>query len=381
MAQKLLPTQHAPAERADLKPLKAQVSIFMEYPLLIKGLDAVAVSVLVMNSHRQIVFANKAFLNMIGAADIKSIHGMRVGEALGCIHATESEGGCGTTEFCRGCGAVNAILSSLNGEESVQECRISANGELKTLDLRVMTSPLTQNDQKFTVFSILDIADEKRKEVLERVFLHDLMNTAGGLLGFSKLLVGASGEKQDLYSKMIYELSEQLVDEINEQRQLIQAESNHLVVQPTQINSRGVLERVKYLYMNHDVARDKTILIDTDTADISFYSDYTLLSRIIGNMTKNALEAISGGKTVTLGCTKMKDAIRFSVHNPGEVPPKAQLQIFKRSFSTKGSGRGLGTYSIKLLSEQYLKGKVGFTSTAEEGTTFFGIYPDNLSAD
>jgi sensor histidine kinase regulating citrate/malate metabolism len=48
-----------------------------------------------------------------------------------------------------------------------------------------------------------------------------------------------------------------------------------------------------------------------------------------------------------------------------------QLQLFQRSFSTKGKGRGLGTYSIKLLTENYLKGKVRFETRRESGTTFF----------
>ena len=47
-----------------------------------------------------------------------------------------------------------------------------------------------------------------------------------------------------------------------------------------------------------------------------------------------------------------------------------QLQIFQRSFSTKGLTRGLGTYSVKLLTENYLKGKVSFMSNALEGTVF-----------
>jgi signal transduction histidine kinase len=55
-----------------------------------------------------------------------------------------------------------------------------------------------------------------------------------------------------------------------------------------------------------------------------------------------------------------------------------QLQIFKRSYSTKGSGRGLGTYSIKLLGEKFLKGKVWFESEIEKGTTFYFEIPLTL---
>ena len=206
----------------------------------VQGLYSVAISVLIMNSQRQIIYTNKAFNNMIRGGNNETIHGLRIGEALECIHSNESEGGCGTTEFCRECGAVNAILCGLEGEVDVQECRISAFHK-KVFDLSVMAAPLIHNDHKFTICSIRDIADEKRKEVLERIFLHDVMNTAGGLLGFSKLLMGASEELLELYSKMIYDLTDKMVDEINAQRQLIQAETNRLEVRPAQINTLMIL--------------------------------------------------------------------------------------------------------------------------------------------
>lgn len=60
------------------------------------------------------------------------------------------------------------------------------------------------------------------------------------------------------------------------------------------------------------------------------------------------------------------------------MPYDVQLQVFQRSFSTKGIGRGLGTYSIRLLSERYLSGRVSFTSTPEAGTTFYAWYPLEL---
>ncbi|MGO9255131.1 MAG: hypothetical protein ACLQU1_02335 [Bryobacteraceae bacterium] len=57
------------------------------------------------------------------------------------------------------------------------------------------------------------------------------------------------------------------------------------------------------------------------------------------------------------------------------MPAKVRLQVFQRSFSTKGMGRGLGTYSIKFLTERYLQGQVSFGSVEGEGTTFMACYP------
>jgi signal transduction histidine kinase len=62
--------------------------------------------------------------------------------------------------------------------------------------------------------------------------------------------------------------------------------------------------------------------------------------------------------------------VEFSVENPGQIPPDIGARLFHRSFSTKGSGRGLGTYSVKLFTERYLGGKVSFHSSPEGGTVF-----------
>ena len=61
----------------------------------------------------------------------------------------------------------------------------------------------------------------------------------------------------------------------------------------------------------------------------------------------------------------------WDVWNSGVIPSNIQNRIFQRHFSTKASvGRGLGTFSMKLFGEKYLKGKVSFLSSVEKGTTF-----------
>jgi sensor histidine kinase regulating citrate/malate metabolism len=73
---------------------------------------------------------------------------------------------------------------------------------------------------------------------------------------------------------------------------------------------------------------------------------------------------------VTLGWSERDGGIEFAVHNPTVMPEEVQLQLFQRSFTTKGVGRGIGTYSMKLLGETYLAGRVAFDSHPETGTTF-----------
>jgi sensor histidine kinase regulating citrate/malate metabolism len=62
----------------------------------------------------------------------------------------------------------------------------------------------------------------------------------------------------------------------------------------------------------------------------------------------------------------------FSVWNAEVISPPIASRIFQRNFSTKEEpGRGLGTFSMKLIGEQLLGGRVYFESTSTSGTTFF----------
>jgi signal transduction histidine kinase len=374
MSEEILFTEFAPAERAAVSLVEADARFFADKELVSKLFNAVPDVFLVLNEQRQIVFANRAMLDLIGVKDSDTVNGLRPGEVLDCVHAFENPGGCGTSEFCKTCGAVLAILSSLRGKEAVQECRIvQKNGN--ALDLRVWTTPLTIGERTYSLFAVNDISHEKRRRVLERIFFHYIMNTAGGLQGVSELLQDATVDELDELKQMVYALAERLVDEIQTQRMLSAAETDDLVISPVQVHSVTVLRELADFYRNHEVARGRYIRLDPNTHDVSFVTDKTLLSRVIGNMLKNALEATKSGESVTLGCRANTDSVEIWVSNPTFMPRNVQLQVFQRSFSTKGSGRGLGTYSIKLLTERYLQGQVSFTTSEEAGTTFTARYP------
>ncbi|MEG2612770.1 MAG: ATP-binding protein, partial [Alistipes sp.] len=66
------------------------------------------------------------------------------------------------------------------------------------------------------------------------------------------------------------------------------------------------------------------------------------------------------------------------VHNHSCIPHELQDTIFQFGASAKGAGHGIGAYSIKLLGENYLHGKVWFQSTPQTGTTFFIQIPISI---
>jgi signal transduction histidine kinase len=139
---------------------------------------------------------------------------------------------------------------------------------------------------------------------------------------------------------------------------------------PDHASREFLIEMINTLPFSGNSGFKSGVEVEEDIAEVVFVSDPALLGRVLTNMIKNALEASEPGETVRVGAEQASTHIRFWVHNQGMIPREVQQQIFERSFSTKGIGRGLGTYSMKLIGESYLCGKVGFSSDKSNGTIF-----------
>ncbi len=369
-------SQFAPPERSPQAEIDRQKGIFDHLVEFWRIANFVPDPVLVLNACRQIVFANAAAAKIVRACVRQEPYGLRPGEALSCEHAFANACGCGTSSFCASCGAVRAILSSLKGVEDVQECRFTQTGTGDAFLFMVYTYPYEINGERYSVFILKDVTEARRVQILERVFFHDVRNTLTALFGWSDILKGVSGltEAQEA-GRMVTQLSGELIDEVASQEQLISASSNVLAVKSEEIDSLRLLGEVIELYRRHRVAEGREVVIASGAERLVFKSDSSLLKRVLGNMARNALEAVARGETVTLGCRRAGDEIEFRVHNPGVIAPDVRPNIFKWSFSTKGKDRGLGTYGMRLLSERYLSGRVSFTSSPEGGTVFTASYP------
>lgn len=364
-------TYFAPAERADEASLKAQVDLFSKKDDHQSVGNSIPLIFLILNMNRQVVYANNRVLEALGATEFACVLGKRVGEVFHCVHATEEEGGCGTSRYCENCGVMNAILQAQAGVQSIKECRLSMEGGLSA-DFRVWATPHEEDGLKFIYFTLQEVQNDKRRKALERTFFHDIMDTAGGISGLTEALsyVDDEHEKEELFA-LLAKSAQRLIEEIHSGRALIMAENNELKLIRTNFNLSELLTDSIATYKNHTAATDKEIELTEIDRDLYVTSDRAILGRVIGNLIKNALEASDNGGVVTVGFTVEEDSVTIAVNNTTVMPPKVKAQIFDRSFSTKGEGRGIGTYSIRLFTEKYLKGKVSFTSEEGSGTNFY----------
>lgn len=333
----------------------------------------------ILNPERQIVYSNDRLLELLNVKSMEEVLGYSPGEAINCIHSNESAGGCGTSESCKYCGAVNTILKCQETNLPVKdECRIASviNGQTVNFDMLVMATPFVINEKQYIILSLNDISSEKRRKALERIFFHDVVNTAGTLKGIIEIMKDIEDDRElKKFINLADTASKELVEEIIAQRELIAAENNELQLKRDNILSIDLIRDAVVKILYNPIATDRSVIIDRESSDITFTTDVKLLKRVITNMLKNALEATPKHGKVKIGCFNDDNEITIWVSNPEYITRDIQLQIFLRSFSTKDKNRGLGTYSMKLLTEKYLGGKISFESTEEGGTKFFVILP------
>jgi signal transduction histidine kinase len=362
------------ARRAPPELLEREIRSVSQSPVVTALLEASDTILLVLNPERQIVAYN-------GRAAPERLVGLRPGDALACENSRAT--GCGTRSACELCGALGAITSCQRRGHSVEaECLLRSEASPGgAAEFNVRATPIAVDDRRYTVLSLRDISGEKRREALEQIFFHDVLNTVAGLRGWALRLRRPEADHARA-GERIDHLSRQLEREIRDHRALLLAETGALVPNPARVRPEDALGDLETVFSSHAASRDRRLEIEPLAAGIALWADPALLLRVLVNMVRNALEATPAGGTVEVWCERAarpptgadepeREVLRFRVRNAEAMAPEVQARIFQRSFSTKGErGRGLGTYGMKLLGERYLGGEVSFVSAPEVGTVF-----------
>jgi hypothetical protein len=353
--------------RATRDRLEREIRAITASPVVTAVLEVADAALLVLNPERQVVGFNSRVADVAGPGDVL---GRRVGEALGCVNALAS--GCGAAPACETCGALGAVLGcQRRGHPVESECLVRTGPAAgRTFEFNVRAAPVTVDGTRFTVVSFRDISGEKRREALEQVFFHDVLNTVAGLRGWADRLDRPGADAPRARDRIGF-LARRIEREILDHRALLAAERGTLVPERAPFATGQLLADLALIFSGHPVAQDRRLEVGPPAADVPLVSDRTLLLRVLANMVRNALEATPPGGAVGVTCAREDGAVALAVRNAGAIPPDVQPRVFQRSFSTKAPrGRGLGTYSMKLFGERYLGGAVSFTSAPDAGTVF-----------
>jgi hypothetical protein len=367
-------TFFAPAEKAGPGELQRGIEIASRNPVINGILKTVSGLLAVLNEQRQTLAVNDTLLKTLGIADASKVFGLRPGEAINCVHAHEMPGGCGTSKYCSTCGAAIAIVTGLaNDNPAERKCvaTLKRNSEIEELCFRVRACPITIEKFRFILLFLQDITANERRAALERMFFHDLNNIITGLMGISELMGEADESVLKEVTPPLQSMVSKLQNEVMIQHSLLKKAVFDFQPSLEDISVEHVIVEIEQEFSVHPASRNKLLHLPENVPRIHLVTDISLLFRVLSNMLINAFEATDEGEEVKLWTEQENGMVTFCVWNRKAIPEEVARRIFQRHFSTKPEdGRGLGTYIMKLIGEQLLRGKIDFTSDQESGTAF-----------
>ena len=169
-------------------------------------------------------------------------------------------------------------------------------------------------------------------------------------------------QKVDEYSKT-------LIQQIDTMSSIASAFSNFAKM-PAQKNE--TLNVVEVVDLALDIFTEDYLTFKCDKEEIIAKLDRTQLIRVITNLVKNAIQAIShvDDPKVDIELKDDNENVIITVSDNGHgISEENKLKVFEPKFTTKTSGMGLGLAMIKKIIETY-NGSITFTSKVGEGSTF-----------
>ena len=278
-------------------------------------------------------------------------------------------------------------------------------GKLKDEHLAKHETQAMLKDKHVRIIALSDVSHELSNQEVDswikliRVLTHEIMNTITPITSLSETLLkelgsqelpSADGASADFHSpnnfsvellsaeqaklkqglETIHKTGTELLAFVNNYRRFTHVPQP----QPALFYVEPFLERMAML-CNHEVE------IETAPKDLLAYADESLISHVVTNLLKNAVEAFNGSQSEPTtkasirlhAYTNEQEAIIIDVsNNAGLIPDDVASHIFIPFFTTKPEGSGIGLS----LSRQIMRvsgGSLSLHQDKAQGITTFRI--------
>lgn len=241
--------------------------------------------------------------------------------------------------------------------EKITNCRpgdklqISFSNERNTVNLAIRVSDITIRKEHLRILALNDINNElDEKEIdswirLTRVLTHEIMNAVTPITSLSDTLLSLTQTQDKELRRGLQTISmtgKGLLSFVDSYRQFTRI--------PTPVPSlfyvRDFLDRMVELARHQHPCGNIAFCVDIHPEDLLVYADENLISQVVINLLKNAIQAIGAqpdGKITLHAYTNPTDEVIIEVKNNGPViPPSIAEHIFIPFFTTKEGGSGIG---------------------------------------
>lgn len=125
-------------------------------------------------------------------------------------------------------------------------------------------------------------------------------------------------------------------------------------------------------YLEKRISKKVVFVVELSDKPLYAQVNEPLLSWVIENLTKNAVDAMSGQGQIIYRLSEKGKFVSLDIQDTGKGIPKSKFRtIFNPGYTTKSRGWGLGLSLAKRIIESYHKGRI-YVKTSEigVGTTF-----------
>ena len=247
-------------------------------------------------------------------------------------------------------------------------------GKLKDEHLAKHETQAMLKDKHVRIIALSDVSHELSNQEVDswikliRVLTHEIMNTITPVTSLSETLLTRVTEDKDLKQGLetSHKTGTELLAFVNNYRRFTHVPQP----QPALFYVEPFLERMAML-CNHEVE------ISVSPKDLLAYADESLLSHVVTNLLKNAVEAFKEKRKLSFirlqAYANAQESIIIDVsNNAGLIPEDVASHIFIPFFTTKPEGSGIGL-SLSRRIMRVSGGSLSLHQDKAQGITTFRI--------
>jgi len=252
-----------------------------------------------------------------------------------------------------------------------------------SIAVEVSLSPIPLDDELLIACAIRDIRGRKELEeklrererladigTMAAIFAHEVASPLDGISATVQVIkMQLPQEVQPLISELSAEIR-RLESLLNQFRSL----SRLCDLKLTVVNLTTVIRRVLEINAAHWSSLGIRIITEV-SGDLTLSADEEKLHQLILNLTRNAVEAMPTGGTLSIRAYSRDDEILLVISDTGCGIPE-DIDIFQPFITSKSQGAGLGLHIVRQIISAHL-GAMTYKTAPGAGTTFEVSLPKN----
>lgn len=243
------------------------------------------------------------------------------------------------------------LMETLSACRAGDKLQTTFSNERETINLSIRVSDITVRKEHLRILALNDIHTElDDKEIdswirLTRVLTHEIMNSVTPITSLSDTLLALAKTKDEEIRSGLQTISttgKGLLSFVESYRRFTRIPSP----EPSLFYVKAFIDRMVELAKHQNPAGNISFKTDVSPADLILYADENLISQVVINLLKNAIQAIdrqADGQIVVRAYCNAAEEVLIEIKNNGPaIPPELVEHIFIPFFTTKEGGSGIG---------------------------------------